>query len=238
MRTRFYDAVALVFVAGLTIAPAAPAAASDCIPVARHAAPHHGRVHRKGVPPRRLPAHGHVRPISAGSRPVRAASVAAPQGRPLPVSGSSMRKACPANHRGGNGSGAGASGPHLPRPDGSMDIGPQSRFASVSPISRAPGPELAGGPSELVSDAPTTPDRDLTGSSSLSPGPGDAGPGGLVPEISPPASPISSLTPPEITPPVASAVPEPETWALMIVGFALVGLTARRRGAAGPGRVT
>ena len=39
---------------------------------------------------------------------------------------------------------------------------------------------------------------------------------------------IAMDTPPDSL--LASAVPEPETWALMIVGFALVGLTARRRG--------
>jgi hypothetical protein len=36
-------------------------------------------------------------------------------------------------------------------------------------------------------------------------------------------------TPTPVVPPVATAVPEPATWAMMIVGFGFVGGTIRRR---------
>ncbi|PZU50028.1 MAG: hypothetical protein DI568_05065 [Sphingomonas sp.] len=41
---------------------------------------------------------------------------------------------------------------------------------------------------------------------------------------------VDSITSPSTILPPSSAVPEPATWALMIVGFGLVGAASRRRG--------
>ena len=46
------------------------------------------------------------------------------------------------------------------------------------------------------------------------------------------------VTPPVVTPPVTGAVPEPATWAMMILGMGFVGYTLRRRRAVVQGVVT
>ena len=62
-------------------------------------------------------------------------------------------------------------------------------------------------------------------------------PGGGGTSVSPPGGGGSTISPPGGTPqsypleprePVPSAVPEPDTWALMLMGFALIGWRARR----------
>jgi hypothetical protein len=57
------------------------------------------------------------------------------------------------------------------------------------------------------------------------PGPGGGGGGGVY-------TPPTTLATPE-APPLAVSVPEPASWAMMLLGFALMGRTLRRRGAAG-----
>ena len=55
--------------------------------------------------------------------------------------------------------------------------------------------------------------------------PGGSPPGGSPPGSTPPG------TPPQVIVPVPSAVPEPGTWATMLIGFALVGWRMRRQAA-------
>jgi hypothetical protein len=59
------------------------------------------------------------------------------------------------------------------------------------------------------------------------PGGGGGGPGGGGGGPPPPPPP-----PPPPTPTPFSAVPEPGTWAMMLLGFGMIGLTLRRRRAA------
>lgn len=58
-------------------------------------------------------------------------------------------------------------------------------------------------------------------------------PGGEPPVIGPPPGP--PVEPPIITPPVVTPVPEPGTWALLILGFGLVGARLRATFSAGSG---
>jgi hypothetical protein len=78
-------------------------------------------------------------------------------------------------------------------------------------------------PPTLYLDA-TLPSLDATPPSIakiVSPPPGSDSPGGSVPP--------GGLGSPKIVVPVPSAVPEPGAWAMMLVGFTLVGLRVRRR---------
>lgn len=58
-------------------------------------------------------------------------------------------------------------------------------------------------------------------------------PGGEPPVIGPPPGP--PVEPPIITPPVITPVPEPGTWALLILGFGLIGARLRATSSAGSG---
>jgi hypothetical protein len=58
------------------------------------------------------------------------------------------------------------------------------------------------------------------------PAPGGGGGGGVF-------SPPVTLATPQ-APPLAVSVPEPASWAMMLLGFVLMGRALRRRGAAGP----
>jgi hypothetical protein len=58
------------------------------------------------------------------------------------------------------------------------------------------------------------------------PPPGGGGGGGFSPPV--------TLATPEVPAPPVTPVPEPASWALMLLGFALIGRMLKRRGAARP----
>lgn len=96
--------------------------------------------------------------------------------------------------------------------------GPQ---AVVPPTAAVVTPGMPGGP-PVLSNIPT-------------PGGGGGGGGGVFsPPVvtATPETPTTPLTPTPPSPP--SAVPEPATWGLMLLGFALIGRALRRRRYAGP----
>lgn len=60
------------------------------------------------------------------------------------------------------------------------------------------------------------------------PTPGGGGGGGFTPPI------VTTTATPDVPPTPASPVPEPASWGMMILGFALMGRALRRKRAAGP----
>jgi hypothetical protein len=96
-------------------------------------------------------------------------------------------------------------------------------IAPIAPLPQAPPfATIAGGP-------PVVPPGNGGGEGgppvlSTIPGPGGGGGGTFTP-------PVVLATPQ--APPVAVPVPEPASWAMMLLGFALMGRALRRRGAAG-----
>jgi hypothetical protein len=84
----------------------------------------------------------------------------------------------------------------------------QNGLIDISPI--GPGAMTIGTPSPPVIFFPYTPIYPL--------GPGPV----LLPPIGPPG-------PPPITPTAPTAVPEPGSWALMLIGFGFIGSTQRKR---------
>jgi PEP-CTERM motif len=105
----------------------------------------------------------------------------------------------------------------------------------ILPPPIAPAPPLynvvAGGPPIVIPPVP------------IPPGGGGGGGGGgppILPGIPPPGGGGGVLIPPPIVtevvppPPVTSAVPEPASWAMMLLGFAMLGSFLRRQKGAGP----
>jgi hypothetical protein len=91
----------------------------------------------------------------------------------------------------------------------------------IAPLPQAPlYSTVAGGPAPISTAGGTVGPPVL----SNIPGPGGGG-GGVF-------SPPTTLATPE-APPLAVSVPEPASWAMMLLGFALMGRALRRRGAAG-----
>jgi hypothetical protein len=93
----------------------------------------------------------------------------------------------------------------------------------VAPPAQAPlYATVAGGPAPIVPPV----------------GGGSGGPPGLSDIPLPGGGGGGSFTPPVVTtlqvPPPAAPVPEPATWAMMILGFALMGRALRRAAVAGP----
>lgn len=242
MRTSICEVAALCVLAA-AVAAAAPASASDCLPVTSVVAPHHHRVvHHTGVPLHRHRSHHHLRVASVRRHHHTSGSAlayAAVQNRPAIVKTSLTGNACAVHHYSG-----GSDAPTL-RP-GIMDVANNTVFDAVS---------------GLVSSTPSIFDADFVQPSLIGaqPGPGSGGddflpvpgihqdlvippgfPGGSTP--TPPGSPgffrpNTPVVPPSgpLPPPTAS-VPEPDTWALMIFGFAFVGFAARRRRATASGQ--
>jgi hypothetical protein len=96
-------------------------------------------------------------------------------------------------------------------------------IAPIAPLPQAPlYATIAGGPPIVAPGSGGGPG----GPPVLSniPGPGGGGGGTFTP-------PVTLATPQ--APPPAEAVPEPASWAMMLLGFALMGGALRRRGAAG-----
>ena len=100
--------------------------------------------------------------------------------------------------------------PPTPAPIAPLPPAPlYSTIAGLPPVA-APGGGGSSGPPVL----------------STIPGPGGGGGGGFTP---PPI--VTAQVPPTVTP--TAPVPEPASWAMMLLGFALMGRALRRRGAAG-----
>jgi hypothetical protein len=93
----------------------------------------------------------------------------------------------------------------------------------IAPLPQAPlYSTVAGGPTPISATNGGTGGPPVL---SNIPGPGGGGGGGVF-------SPPTTLATPE-APPLAASVPEPTSWAMMLVGFALMGRALRRRRGAG-----
>jgi len=110
---------------------------------------------------------------------------------------------------------------------------PKVNMTDVARLLQAPPPDFGSPPAPLALLTPPSVGE------IVAPPPGASPPG-----VSPPGSgsppgggspPPSFPTPPKIT--VPSAVPEPGTWATMLLGFALVGWRVRRRSSVQPKRL-
>lgn len=113
------------------------------------------------------------------------------------------------------------SGPGRP-PFGDRLPGAIPQTASATIPSLIPlGTQVPGGAPVLSSPAPTNPGGGSGGSGPFGSFPGGGGGGGSITNPAPP------VTPP--APPVG-VVPEPATWAFMILGFGLIGSALRRAG--------
>ena len=117
-------------------------------------------------------------------------------------------------------------------------VAPKVNMIDVARLLQAPPPPDFGRPLAPVALlTPPTVGEIVAPPPAASP-PGGSPPGGSPPGGSPPGGgspPPSFPTPPKIT--VPSAVPEPGTWATMLLGFALVGWRVRRRSAPQPERL-
>lgn len=239
MRTSICEVAALC-VLGVAIAAAAPAsAADDCLPVTSVVAPHHHRVvHHTGVPVHRHHWHHHLRIASARRHHHTSGSAlayAAVQNRPAIIKTSLTGNACAVHHYSSGGSDA----PTL-RP-GVMDVANNTIFDAVSGlVSSTPSifdadfvqPSQVAGSDEPLPPNPPVINDDLVPSPNfpgVSPPVPPGGPG-IFPPNTPPSTPSTPITPPTV------GVPEPDTWALMIFGFAFVGFAARRRRATASGQ--
>ena len=100
-----------------------------------------------------------------------------------------------------------------------MPSGPVGTEAPLVPPAPLPAPQLA--------DFVTPPAAPGGGGGPVVVGPGGGSPGGGVGGGGSPGGPPIVYQPQEIKPPVA-AVPEPGTWAMMLLGFGLMGWRVRR----------
>ena len=106
---------------------------------------------------------------------------------------------------------------------------PKVKMADVARLLESPPPPLAAPPAATPASFPqeTLPTSGGTLAAIVAPSSGVTPPGGGSP-------PASFPTPQPKTPiTVPSAVPEPGTWAMMLLGFALIGWRARRNGRSG-----
>ena len=118
-----------------------------------------------------------------------------------------------------------------PRPRTDETIPPKVAMVDLARLLESPPA------APLVAEAPPSlPPFDLTPPSIgtiVTPPPGElppgSPPGGSPPGGSPPGT-IPPGTPPTVIVPVPSAVPEPKTWATMLIGFALMGWRVRSQG--------
>lgn len=123
--------------------------------------------------------------------------------------------------------------PKVRRPGATSPLAGIVGAAPVPPAEELPPPAaplynvVAGGPGAPVPAPPIG-----GGGGVVFPGiPGAPGGGGGVvlppPAIGPPVTP--PVTPPVVVPPQTGSVPEPSTWAMMLLGFAIIGRGLRRR---------
>ena len=114
-------------------------------------------------------------------------------------------------------------------------VNPLAGIVGAVPTPPVEAPPIAPPLDKVLSGAPSGPVAISPPPGGTIGGPGGGGfPGVFVPGgggggvIIPPPAVNPPVTPPVVTPPTTSGVPEPSTWAMMLLGFLLIGTAARR----------